>query len=350
MLTKEVKQEWYQALLDKNTEYEGIFFVGIITTGIVCIATCPARKPLFKNCEFYQTVQEAIRASYRPCLRCRPLSHPGSASELITVLLDAIEKNPEKRWKDCDFEKISVDASTARRHFKKRFGMTFVEYARARRMGIAMKEIRKGAHVIEAQLTTGYESSSGFRDAFSSIMGAVPTRLNDHPKILSALWIDTPLGPMLAIADEKALYLLEFISRRELEREIERLRIRAQCAIIPGITQPLLSIKRELNAYFSKELQEFKTPLVLLGSSFQKMTWEALMKIPYNETKSYKELATSLGKPTASRAVANANGANQIALVIPCHRIINSNGNLGGYGGGITRKQWLIDHEKRKDS
>ncbi len=165
-----------------------------------------------------------------------------------------------------------------------------------------------------------------------------------------AIWktasIDTPLGPMIAIADEKDLHLLEFADRRGLEREIERLRTRLKAAIIPGQTKPILSVESELKAYFAGTLQEFKTPLFLFGSPFQKSVWAALTRIPYGETKSYTEQAKIIGKPTACRAVANANGANQLAIVIPCHRIINSNGELGGYGGGISRKKWLLEHEK----
>ncbi len=347
MLTEKIKQEFYQALVDKNTEYEGVFYVGVKTTGVFCRPTCPARKPKFENCEFYQTAQEALLASFRPCLRCRPLSHPNHVSDLVRTLAESIEANPEKRWKDQDFEELSVDVSTARRQFKKRFGMTFVEYARARRMGLAMKQIRNGEAVIEAQLNIGYESSSGFRDAFSKIMGAAPTKFNNHLKILKASWLDTPLGPMLAIADEASLYLLEFVDRRGLEREVERLRIRTKSAIIPGITNVIISIESELKSYFEGDLKVFRTPLYLLGSSFQKLVWETLINIPYGVTRSYTAQAVAIGNPSSCRAVANANGANQIAIVIPCHRIINSNGDLGGYGGGIARKKWLINHEKQ---
>lgn len=346
MLTEAQKQEYYRALIDKNMHYEGMFFVGVKTTGVFCRPTCPARKPKFENCEFYGTAQEALLASFRPCMRCRPLSHPNQVSDLVRTLVEAVEADPSKRWKDHDFEELSVDASTARRQFKKRFGMTFVEYARARRIGIAMKQIRGGGAIIDAQLNTGYESSSGFRDAFSKIMGAAPTKFNKHLKILKASWIDTKLGSMIAIGDDDSLYLLEFVDRRGLEREIERLKFSIKAAIIPGVTNPIKSITLELQAYFDGLLTEFKTPLHLLGNPFQKLVWKELTRIPYGQTRTYAAQAEVIGKRTAYRAVANANGANQIAIVIPCHRIINSNGELGGYGGGIMRKQWLIKHEK----
>jgi AraC family transcriptional regulator of adaptative response/methylated-DNA-[protein]-cysteine methyltransferase len=347
MITTENKIKYYRALMDKNAEYEGVFFVGVKTTGVFCRPTCPARKPKFEHCEFFETAQQALLASFRPCKRCRPLSHPNQVSKLIQALVEAVEENPEKRWKERDFRALSVDASTARRQFKKRFGMTFVEYARARRMGLAMKQIRDGETIIDVQLSTGYESGSGFRDAFSRIMGAAPTKSIQN-NILQAAWIDTPLGPMVAIADEKALYLLEFVDRRGLEREVERLRKKTKSAIIPGCSQPIKSIENELKMYFDGLLIEFRTPLFLLGSPFQKRVWEELKKVPYGETRSYSEIAGAIGQPTSFRAVANANGANQFALIIPCHRIINRNGDLGGYGGGLARKKWLINHEKQK--
>jgi len=164
--------------------------------------------------------------------------------------------------------------------------------------------------------------------------------------ILKSAQFDSPLGPILAIADHEALYLLEFVDARGVAREVERLRIRTNLDIIPGSANPIMSIKKELKAYFSGDLKIFKTPIQLLGTPFQQLVWSALMRIPYGETRSYAEQAIAIKKPTAFRAVANANGANQLAIIVPCHRIINTSGALGGYGGGIKRKKWLLDHEK----
>lgn len=205
--------------------------------------------------------------------------------------------------------------------------------------------LRNDNAVIDTQFSTGYESSSEFRDAFSRIIGSAPT--HSHHLILKAAWIDTKLGPMIAIADDAGLYLLEFADRRGLEREIERLRKRMKAAIIPGEASIIKKIEKELMDYFDGKNADFKTPLKLMGSDFQKNVWGALQKIPPSETRSYLDIANTIKKPTAFRAVANANGANQLAIIIPCHRVINANGDLGGYGGGISRKQWLIEHEKK---
>lgn len=165
--------------------------------------------------------------------------------------------------------------------------------------------------------------------------------------LLKSAWIDTALGPMLVIADDKQLYLLEFVERRGLEKEIEKLRDRLPAVIVPGKTKPIESIEKELKHYFEGKLKQFKTPFILMGSDFQKSVWNALCNIPYGQTKSYAEQAKIIDKPTAYRAVANANGMNQLAIIVPCHRIIRSHGELGGYGGGVVRKQWLLDHEKK---
>lgn len=184
-------------------------------------------------------------------------------------------------------------------------------------------------------------------ELYQTLINKVIDRVDQHHIILKASWIDTKLGPMLVISDDHGLYLLEFVDRRGLKREIEKLRIQIKAAIIPGTTDPITSITHELTAYFNGTLTTFKTPIHLLGSTFQQLIWKELLQIPFGQTRTYAAQAQAIDKPSACRAVANANGANQLAIIIPCHRIINSNGNLGGYGGGVSRKQWLIDHEKQ---
>ncbi len=168
----------------------------------------------------------------------------------------------------------------------------------------------------------------------------------DSKKILQSSLIETRLGRMVAIGDEKDLYFLDFADKQGLEDKIEKFRLKANAIIISGVTNPITSITQELTSYFEGLLEEFKTPLYLVGSAFQKRSWNQLTYVPYGQTITYAVQAASIGKSTAYRAVANANGANYIAIVIPCHRIIRKGGNIGGYGGGIARKQWLIDHEK----
>ena len=332
---------WYQALLARDSDFDGVFYVGVRTTGVFCRPTCPARKPNRENCEFFPNARAALHAAYRPCKRCRPLSHPDSTPETVTRLVELIEARPEHRWREQDFRVLGIDTGTARRQFRRRFGMTFLEYARARRMGLALESIRNGGTVMDAQLDSGFESGSGFRDAFNRIIGRPPS--SPDQDVLTADWLDTPLGPMLAIASEEKLVLLEFVERRGLETELKRLR--GRYAILPGSNAILTGIAQELDQYFAGERRHFDTPLEMMGTDFQKSVWRELQLIPYGEAISYLELARRVGRPTAYRAVAQANGANQLAVIIPCHRVINAGGKIGGYGGGVPRKEWLLELE-----
>lgn len=343
-LSTQKKQEYYKALVAKDSAYDGIFFAGIKTTGIFCHPTCTARKPKYENCHFYLTAEEALLAGFRPCKICHPLSYPHEIPTEIKKLVDAVEKNPEKRWQEKDSQELGLHSATARRKFKTIYGMTFVQYARSRRMGMAFKEIANGSKVIDQQLASGYESASGFNDAFTKIMGnpAKKTEVN----LLNAYFISTPIGQMLSLSDDNYLYLLEFSDRRGLEREIERLRISQNFRIIPGKTKINQEVEKQLMLYFDKKLSRFNLPLFTKGTDFQKEVWHILETIPPGQTLSYKDIAQRLGNESKVRAVGNANGANQLAIVIPCHRVIKISGELGGYGGGIERKQYLLQLEQ----
>ncbi|MBX9744098.1 MAG: methylated-DNA--[protein]-cysteine S-methyltransferase [Chlamydiales bacterium] len=166
--------------------------------------------------------------------------------------------------------------------------------------------------------------------------------------ILKTAQFDMPPGPMMVVASEEAVYLLEFTDRPGLAQEIEFLTKRTASRIVSGQTQAIRSIEKELHQYFEGNLKIFNTPLAPFGSPFRHHVWEELRKIPYGKTISYSELALAIGKPSSRRAVAQANGANQLAIVVPCHRVIYANGQLGGYAGGVERKQWLLGHEKQK--
>ncbi len=337
--------EYYQALIAKDPTYLGTFYVGVSTTGVFCHVTCPARKPKFENCTFFQVPQQALEAGFRPCKRCHPLLNPHQAEPALLHLMEAVDANPERAWHSDDIEAFYIDPSTVRRQFKKRFAMTFVEYVRARRLGLALKLIKGGVPVIEAQIAAGYGSGSGFREAFVQLVGKAPA-FAAHYQVLETACVDTPLGTMRVIADEQVLYLLEFTDRIHLDREIDYLRRHIQAVLVPGYPAPILQIEAELSAYFAGRSRQFRTPIHLLGTPFQQRVWTLLQTIPYGETRSYSGLAQYMEYPTGARAVAQANAANRLAIIIPCHRVIQSDGNLAGYGGGVTRKRWLIDHEQ----
>ena len=163
---------------------------------------------------------------------------------------------------------------------------------------------------------------------------------------LTSFMFDTPLGTMLAVADCHALYVLEFVESDCYQATIERLQKKFKTLIIAGQNELISSIMHELQLYFSGQLQTFKTPLFYIGTAFQQKVWQALQDIPYGETRSYADVAASIGKPRAFRAVARANATNLMAIIIPCHRVINHDGKLGGYGGGLERKKWMLTLEQ----
>ncbi len=158
---------------------------------------------------------------------------------------------------------------------------------------------------------------------------------------------ESPIGEMVAIFDDNFIYLLEFTERKNLKKEIITL-IKHEKAIIKIAVGPILdSIKHELDQYFKGKLQNFKTPIKLIGTEFQKKVWQELLNIPFGHTNSYRQQACNMNMNKATRAVANANGRNQFAIIVPCHRVLRSDGGIGGYGGQIFRKEWLIQHEQK---
>jgi len=327
----------------RDAAYNGVFFIAVKTTGIFCRPTCPARSPLPKNVEYYATAREALFAGYRPCKRCRPMNavdQPAWAAKLIAD----VERDPAVRITEGGLRSRGIDPATVRRYFLKQFGLTFQAYTRARRLSGAFNRIREGSAVDQAVLESGYESPSGFRDAFAKAYGASPTECRGRDCV-RLTWLDSPLGPLVAGATDEGVCLLEFSDRRMIETQFATVRRLFQSAAVPGDNEHLRHLKQELTEYFGGRLTTFSVPLVYPGSSFQRKVWGQLLSIPYGQTRSYQDIAVAVGSPKAVRAVGRANGQNRIAIVIPCHRVVNSSGALGGYGGGLRRKEFLLSLE-----
>lgn len=333
-----------RAYLKKDASYDGIFFLGVRTTGIFCRPSCPARKPLPENVSYFSSVREAMFAGYRPCKRCRPLDTDGRPPDWVNRVL-AYMNGKEERIKDSELRHLGVDPFRVRRYFQKHYGMTFQAYCRARRMGGALDQLRRGANLDDVALGNGFESHSGFRDAFSRTFGRPPGTSRGADCIVVS-WFESPLGPIVAAANNEGICLLEFTDRRMLETQFRTLKKLFSCAIVPGDNTHLNQLKKELQQYFAGRLKEFSVPTVYPGTPFQQRVWSELLQIPYGDTRSYEDLARRVGSPDGQRAVGHANGTNRIAIVIPCHRVVNKSGKLGGYGGGLWRKQYLLDLEK----
>src|SRR5437660_6707648 len=261
-------EKMYRALVDRDSSFEGIFFVGVRTTGIFCRPTCTAKKPARENVDFFATPNEALHGGYRPCLRCNPMDPNKRPPKLVERLRAEVERTDGGRLTDKELAAMSIDPSTARRQFKRHYGMTFQAYHRARRMGLALRDVRRGSSVDEAQNGSGFESASGFRDAFARIFGEPPTMAKQQGGLFAER-IETPLGAMLAIADDEGLRLLEFVDRRAMERELSILRNRMRTNVFPGEHKHLEAVRSELADYFSGKNLRFNVPLAPVGSCFQ---------------------------------------------------------------------------------
>ncbi|MCT4636793.1 MAG: methylated-DNA--[protein]-cysteine S-methyltransferase [Bacteroidales bacterium] len=336
--------KYYDAVVNKNSEFIGIFFTCVKTTGIFCIPTCSARKPKAKNVEFYTTSNECLQQGYRPCKICKPTNNAYEPPAEIKAALTLINKNPYQKVTDYILKQNGIQPEKIRRWFKKNHGMTFQAYQRMVRINSAFQELKQGKDVTDSAFDQGYESLSGFGYSFKNIVGSSPKNSSDK-NIIVINRITTPLGPMFACATDRGICLLEFTDRRMLETEFHDLQKRYNAIILTGNNPHLKQLNRELDEYFDGKRDTFSVQLDIKGTGFQIKAWQELQNILYGETRSYQQQADILGIPNTVRAVATANGKNRIAIIVPCHRLTGKNGELKGYGGGIERKQWLLNHE-----
>lgn len=338
-------EEYYQALLERNSHYLGVFYAAVKTTGVFCIATCRARKPKKQNVLFFPSVKEALNNGFRPCKVCNPTQNVGETPDEIKNLITMLSRNPEIKIKDFDLRELGYNPEIIRRWFKTHFEMTFQAYQRMLRINTAYEKLKNGNPVTASAYDSGYESLSGFGYSFKNILNTSPENANEV-NVIHLHRFTTPLGPMYACATAKGICLLEFTDRKKLETEFNDLTKLLKAKIIVGKNSHLINVEGQIKEYFDGNRHSFDVPLDTPGTTFQKNVWRKLLDVPYGQTYSYKQLANAVEKPSAVRAVANANGHNRVAIIIPCHRIIGSDGQLTGYGGGLPRKKWLLDHEQ----
>lgn len=333
--------EFYDALIRRDSSYLGSFLVGVRTTGVFCLATCRARKPKRENVAFFPDLPKVLAAGFRPCKICRPTEPVSEMIEDAQLALDQVRANPKYRLSDADLRALGVRPPVLRSWFKKHYGMTFQAYHRMLRINLACQELRAGKRATDAAMDSGFESLSGFGYAFRKQRGAAPSQ-DKAPEPIVMERFDTPLGPMFVAATSRGVCLLEFADRRMLETELADLQKRLKTRIDYGTNTHTRQAQKELGEYFLAERTQFEVALDAPGTEFQQSVWAALRGIPYGETASYADQARRIERPTAVRAVARANGANRIAIAIPCHRVIGQDGALVGYGGGVERKRWLL--------
>lgn len=337
---REMQRAWQR----RDADYDGLFVLAVRTTGVYCRPHCPARRPEPRNVSYFASPCEAEEAGFRACKRCRP----GEADDRpawARRLMEAVERAPDRAWGETEQRRHGVDPSTARRWFRRRFGLTFAAWARARRLEAGRGALQQGRLVDDAVFDSGFASHSGFRDAFARAFGEAPGRARGGDRIAFD-WLPSPIGPLVVAATDSGVCLLEFGEPSRLRRQIDALAKRFGLPAVPGRNAHLRALESQLAEYFGGRRREFDLPLQYPGTGFEERVWGALLRIPYGETRSYADVAAAIGAPGASRAVGSANGRNRIAIVIPCHRVINAGGGLGGYGGGLRRKEFLLRLEQ----
>jgi AraC family transcriptional regulator, regulatory protein of adaptative response / methylated-DNA-[protein]-cysteine methyltransferase len=344
-----LREKDWQAVLNRDRSYDQIFVYAVISTKIYCLPSCPARKPKRANVVIFNTSVEAEQAGFRSCKRCFP--HTSSLKppriELVEQICREINTNIDKRLTLSQLAtQFNLSSAYLQRMFKSIVGITPKQYIEASRLTKFKQELKQEENIPQAIYQAGYNSSSSLYENISSKLGMTPKTYQQQGQKTRIVYsvVTCSLGYLLVATTDKGICTIKLGDRpKEL---IKILTDEFQQATIIRDDQSHQDwIKKILNLITGTE-SDPDLPLDIRGTAFQQQVWQALQKIPYGETQTYTEIAQDLGKPKAVRAIANACGANPVALIIPCHRVVRNDGSLGGYRWGIERKQKLIEQEK----
>ncbi|WJY24670.1 methylated-DNA--[protein]-cysteine S-methyltransferase [Alteriqipengyuania flavescens] len=332
----------WNAVQRRDRTFDGRFVTGVLTTGIYCRPSCAARHPARKNVRFFASGDEAKASGLRACKRCLP-DDVARDEAAVLAAVDAIKRSAGRHTLGDLAALTGYSPTHFQRVFTRATGLSPAAYARALREERARKELSGAETVGEAIYDAGFEAPSRFYAAMEGRMGMTPSDWRGGGKGRTVHWsvIDTSLGAMLVAATDRGVCCLSF---GEGEPE---LRDRFPNATLVPAGENFRDLFEEVVAAVETPGSAGNIPLDVKGTVFQQRVWQALREIPAGETRSYGELAAALGNPKASRAVGGANGANNIAVLIPCHRVIAADGGLGGYAYGTKIKRELLEREKR---
>ena len=330
----------WAAFMRRDRRWDGSVIGAVKTTGIYCKPSCPAKRPKRENVEFFATGEEALAAGYRPCMRCKP-DEVGRDREAVAKAVKIIEQAEEAPSLAELADAVGYAPHHFQRIFKRDLGVSPAEYARGLRKTRAQSALRQSGRVTDAIYDAGYQNPSGFYSDAKERLGMTPSAWRNGGQGETIRWttFDSPLGQMLIAATAKGICRLTF---DDSEASLRRLFPRATIVQDDGGLKQL--VEGALTA-IERPLAAPDLPIDVAGTAFQEAVWRELRKIPAGETRSYAEIAAAIGAPKAVRAVGTANGDNHVCVLIPCHRVIRSDGSLGGYGGGIERKKQLLASE-----
>lgn len=338
----------WQAIVNRDGRFDDQFVFAVKTTGIYCRPSCPARRPKRENTAFFDVPADAEQAGFRACLRCHPNTQSPAEKRLSAVkqacaIIESAEEPPALGELA---EAVGLSPSHFHRQFKSLTGVTPKAYAAGKRVKRLQNKLNSERPVTDAIYEAGYGSGSRVYESSKKTLGMTPSRYRAGGKgqTIRFTIAKSALGLLLVAATEKGVCCIEFGDTRKALKQNLRERFLAAT-----LTEDEADLKRwvaEIATFVRTPSRGLKLPLDIQGTAFQQRVWKALQAIPLGQTASYQEVAVAIGKPTAQRAVAQACGANKLALAIPCHRVVRNNGELGGYRWGVNRKEHLLEHEK----
>ena len=347
MTQANANQKW-SMVLARDAKADGRFVYAVKSTGVFCRPTCPSRRPKLENVEFFDSPNQAQQAGYRACRRCTPLERNQQAQKVeaacryiddnldITLSLTAISKH------------VAISPFHFQRMFKRALGVSPREYQQARRAGKFRQALRSDGSVTEAIYEAGFSSSSRAYESIPAQLGMTPSafRRGGEGVEIQYTMVATELGKLLVATTPRGVCAVRFgESEAELLRELKR---DFSAAEITRDDKALATIANQVKQLVNGSTAPLNIPLDLRGTAFQQMVWKELRRIPAGETRSYAQVAKKIGRPKAVRAVANACASNSVAVVVPCHRVVQKNGSLSGYRWGVKRKAALLEREAEK--
>ena len=334
----------WTAVLARDRRADGRFVTGVLTTGIYCRPSCAARHPRRENVRFFASGAEAAAAGLRPCLRCKPdeAARDAAAVSAAITAIEAAETPPS-------LEALAAAAGYSPFHFHRLFkratGVTPAAYARARRARAMTDSLASEARVTDAIYEAGYSGPARFYADAKDRLGMTPSAWRDGGRGATIRWAtaETSLGRMLVAATERGICRLSF------DEDEGALRRRFPNATIEAGGAAMADLLARTVAAVEAPERPHDLPLDVRGTAFQEAVWRELTRIPAGETRTYAQIAAAVGRPAAVRAAGTANGANRVAVLIPCHRVVRGDGTLGGYAYGLERKRRLLERERRPD-
>ena len=339
--------ERWRAVLERDPMAEGRFWLGVTSTGIFCRPTCPARRPLRQRAVFLDSPSAALAAGFRACRRCRPTGSVRTQLDVVAEacrLIETDESGSGPTLMELG-RRVGWSPYHLQRTFRRIVGVSPRQYAESKRIERLRDRLREGDSVTAAMYNAGWGSSAAFYASAPAHLGMSPSAYRNGASgtVIRYTIVDSPIGRMLLARTERGICSISLGD--DDERLAADLRREFAGATTERDDAGLRPWAEAVQSNLAGRQPHLDLPLDVRASAFQRRVWEALRAIPYGETRTYGQVAAAIGSPGAARAVGRACATNPVAIVVPCHRVVASGGQLGGYASGVARKRWLLDHE-----